>query len=68
MLGYIFLDEKGSFIVNEVVGATNLASDIYIICLPITAILRLQLPKRKRVGIMLIFLTGLLYAFSPKLG
>lgn len=65
MFAYIFL--KGQA-VNDAVGALNLASDIYIICLPITAVSRLQLATRKRVGIMLIFLTGLLCATSPTLG
>ena len=68
MFAYIFLDPVQEIIVNDTVGALNFASDIYIICLPITAVSRLQLPTRKWVGIMLIFLTGLLCAVSPKLG
>ena len=68
MFAYIFLHGLIVNDVNDTVGALNFASDIFIICLPITAVSRLQLATRKRVGIMLIFLTGLLCATSPTLG
>ena len=51
MFAYIFLDVLALNGVNDTVGALNFASDIYIICLPITAVSRLQLATRKRVGI-----------------
>lgn len=39
----------------------GLAIDIYILILPIIAVSRLQLPTRQKLGVMLIFMTGLLY-------
>lgn len=39
----------------------GLAIDLYILIFPIIAVSQLQLPIRKKVGIMLIFMTGLLY-------
>lgn len=41
--------------------AVGLAIDLYILILPIIAVSQLQLPIRKKVGVMLIFMTGLLY-------
>ena len=35
--------------------------DIVILVLPIAGVMRLQLPTRRRIGVLLIFLTGLLY-------
>jgi hypothetical protein len=40
-------------------GAFNVASDFYILIIPIPAIVKLRLPLGKKVGILLIFLTGL---------
>ena len=68
MFAYIFLGLEAELFVDDMVGALNLASDIYILCLPVTAVSGLQLPSRKKVGIILIFLTGLFCATSPKLG
>lgn len=39
----------------------GVAIDIYILVLPIVAVNKLQMPTRRKVGIMLIFMTGLLY-------
>ena len=41
--------------------AVGLFFDIVILLLPIAGVMRLQLPTRRKIGIMLIFLTGLLY-------
>ena len=38
----------------------GLLVDLYIFVLPIIAVSRLQLPTRRRVGIILVFMTGLL--------
>lgn len=51
-------------ITQAVVG---LAIDIYILVLPIIAVSRLQMPTRRRIGVMLIFLTGLLACLSSLL-
>lgn len=41
-------------------GGANLALDIFMLVLPLPVILRLQLPMNKKVGILAIFMTGLL--------
>lgn len=38
----------------------GLGIDIYLLVLPIGAVLRLQIPLQRKIGISLIFLTGLL--------
>ena len=43
---------------NKAIGAMNFASDVYILCVPIAAILKLQLSTRKKIGILLVFMTG----------
>lgn len=39
-------------------GVINVILDLYLMCLPISAIIRLQLSKRKKLGIISIFVTG----------
>ena len=41
-------------------GAVNVVSDFYIFCLPIPVIWKLQLPRGKKIGVLAIFMTGLL--------
>ena len=43
------------------IGAVNIASDLYLIILPLPAVWQLQMPKRKKVGISVVFLTGTMY-------
>ena len=50
-----------SDILSVPLSAVGLFFDIVILVLPIAGIMRLQLPTRRRIGILLIFLTGLLY-------
>lgn len=38
----------------------NIVSDLYIIILPISAVIRLQLPRRQKIGVMIVFMTALL--------
>lgn len=42
-------------------GAINVATDFYILLLPIPGVLQLQLPTRKKIGFCAIFMTGSLY-------
>lgn len=58
MLSYIFLDPLLLLKVNYATGAFNVFSDLYILFLPIVAVSQLQLPKAKKLGVMLIFLSG----------
>lgn len=59
----IFTDVEDLIKSNKLIGAINLASDIYIICVPIMAVSKLQLSTKKRIGVILIFLSGTLYGF-----
>ena len=41
-----------------ITGAVNIVSDVYMMFLPLPAIWKLQLPKKKKIGISIVFLTG----------
>ncbi|KAL8955576.1 MAG: hypothetical protein Q9193_006627, partial [Seirophora villosa] len=41
-------------------GTINLVSDFYLLVVPIPAVLALQLPKKKKIGVIAIFMTGFL--------
>lgn len=41
------------------IAAVGLGTDLYLLILPITAVLQLKLPTRRKVGVIMIFLTGL---------
>ncbi len=43
------------------VAAVGLGIDMYLLVLPITAVLQLQLPTRRKIEVVLVFLTGLAY-------
>ena len=43
--------------------AVGLALDIYILALPILAVNKLQLPTRRKIGVIMLFMTGLMEAF-----
>lgn len=36
----------------------NIASDMYLLCIPVPVISNLQLPTKKKIGVMAIFMTG----------
>ena len=40
------------------IGVFGIVSDFYILALPLAGVLQLQLPKRRKIGVMLVFLTG----------
>lgn len=62
MFLFIFLKSNTKLLhVNYTVGAVNVISDLYILAIPIYAVSMLQLATRKKVGIMAIFLTGILW-------
>lgn len=49
-------------------GTMNLVSDFYLLIIPIPAVLSLQLPQKKKLGVIAIFMTGFLYVYvSPRL-
>lgn len=39
--------------------SVGLVTDLYLLILPIAAVMQLQLPARRKIGLILIFLTGL---------
>lgn len=41
--------------------AVGLAIDLYILVLPVVAVSQLQLPTRRKIGVILVFMTGILY-------
>lgn len=57
-----FLDEKTSPIVNTIIalGYFNVFSDLYILILPISGVMGLNLQPKRKIGVVLIFMTGLL--------
>jgi hypothetical protein len=54
-----------SLVIRLVVGIVNLASDLYLILLPLPAVWSLCLPRRKKLGVSTIFLTGSMSDLSP---
>ena len=59
-----FVNKKRSPVLDTTfaMGYFNILSDVYILILPISAVAGLNLPKRKKFGISLIFMAGILYA------
>ena len=49
-----------SWIVTIATGAINTSTDLYNLVLPIAVVLRLQLTLRRKLGVVLIFIIGLL--------
>lgn len=43
-------------------GVFSAATDFYVLVVPVSLVLRLRLPRRRKVGVSAIFSTGLLYA------
>lgn len=46
---------------NKALGVMNVFSDVYILCVPTAAISKLQLSKKKKIGVMLVYITGFMY-------
>jgi len=51
---------RSPYTVLLVQGSINVATDFYVLCLPVARVSKLQLPLRRKVGVVGIFLTGLL--------
>lgn len=67
-LGYtvlMFLDIFANFQMiidtNKALGAVNFSTDIYILCVPIAAVSKLQLSAKNRLGLISVFMTGVVY-------
>lgn len=46
---------------NAAVGLFGVVSDLYVLVIPVSMVYRLRIPRNKKLGILGIFLTGLLY-------
>ena len=58
MLFFFFIVKEKFYIYTiYLLGAKNVASDIYILIIPIWAVSKLQLNTEKKIGLMAIFLT-----------
>ena len=60
----IFSNVNTVIAANKSLGAVNFSSDVYILCVPITAISKLQLSMKKKIGVMFVFMTGFMYVVS----
>lgn len=58
----IFTDVETVIDTNKTLGAVNLSSDIYILCVPTPAVMKLQLSVKNKIGVVLMFVTGTMYA------
>jgi hypothetical protein len=54
--------EKQSLLSIPIV-AVGLAIDLYILILPIGGVMQLHMPTRRKIGVCLIFVTGILFVF-----
>lgn len=69
--GHSFLSVAASpeefkvLVLSVPVAAVGLGIDVYLLILPITAVAHLQLPTRRKIGVVLIFLTGIAYGKIP---
>ncbi|KAI0509175.1 hypothetical protein F5B22DRAFT_658582 [Xylaria bambusicola] len=49
-------------------GSLDIALDLYIFILPLPPVLRLQMPKRKKIGVLIVFLTGFFAVIASGIG
>lgn len=49
---------------NKALGVVNFCSDIYILCVPVAAVSKLQLSAKNRIGVVFVFVTGFMYGIS----
>ena len=57
----IFKNVYALIVANKTLGVVNFASDIYILLIPLTAVSKLQLSTKRKIGFILIFMTGIMY-------
>ncbi len=61
----IFSNVKTVIATNKTLGVINFSSDIYILCVPTAAVSKLQLSTKKKIGVLLVFMTGIMFVSSP---
>lgn len=57
----VSLENAKGNVLSVPLSGVGLFFDIVILVLPVAGVMRLQLPTRRKIGVLLIFLTGLLY-------
>ena len=64
---FIFLSTAKTVPLNKTMAVLNVLTDAYIFVLPMYSVLKLYLPKRKKIGLAVVFASGALYVSShPK--
>ena len=58
--------EFKTLVLSVPIAAVGLGIDVYLLVLPVTAVMQLQLPTRRKIGVILIFMTGLAYGLIFK--
>lgn len=51
---------RKSIVMTYIQGVFNVVSDFYLLLLPVPVVWNLQMPLRKKIGVLTIFMTGLL--------
>lgn len=51
---------RKSTVFGIVQGVFGIVSDLYLLVIPIPAVMGLQMPRRRKLGVIAIFMTGLL--------
>lgn len=49
------------------VAAVGVGLDLYILILPVAGVMQLHMPPRRKIGVCLIFMTGILFVIIPRL-
>lgn len=57
---FIFMEVTQTVALNKSIGILNVFTDFYILLLPLPAVLNLQLASNKKIGLIILFSTGLL--------
>ena len=60
----IFVDVDTLIKTNIALGIVNFVTNVYILCVAIAAVSKLQLSTQKKIGVILIFMTGTTYVDS----
>ena len=60
--------ELKSLVLSIPVSCVGLGTDLYLLFLPVAAVLQLQLPTRRKVGVIMIFMTGIAYRQQSIMG
>jgi hypothetical protein len=57
---FLFLDTASQTAANKAMAVFNVISDFYLLALPLPAVMGLNLPAKKKFGLVILFSTGLL--------